>query len=220
MVAGGEGERVRKGKGQQGLRVRVRMVKDREGKKKKTHTVDSVLVSCSPTTACLLLVSSARGCLARRFVDNSRRSWTPLPPARSSSSLSAPLPAAPRRPRRPRRPGRAGGAVVACARPEGMSPTREVEIGALPPSRTCLALSLLQLPLHAAPRSSGSSQPTLSSQPTPSPTLCERRRRRVRSPQRTSRSPAKQRTVRFLLRAPASSSRSSSYLSAPLRLGN
>jgi hypothetical protein len=44
----------------------------------------SVLVSFSPSTACLLLVSFVRTRVALRFVDNSRRSSTPLPPARSS----------------------------------------------------------------------------------------------------------------------------------------
>ena len=46
--------------------------------------------------------------------------------------------------------------------------------------------------------------------------VAQESRRRGRSPQWTSRLPAKQRAVRFLLRAPASPSRSSSYISAPL----
>jgi hypothetical protein len=41
---------------------------------------------------------------------------------------------------------------------------REAANGALPSSRTCLALSLLQLPLRAARRSSASSPPSYSSQ--------------------------------------------------------
>ena len=48
--------------------------------------------------------------------------------------------------------------------PKDLPPAREAENRALPSSRTCLALSLLQLPLGAAPRCSASSQPT------PSPT--------------------------------------------------
>ena len=51
---------------------------------------------------------------------------------------------------------------------------------------------------------------------TPSPRSRERRRRRVHSPPRTCRPLAKQRTGRFPLRARASLSRSSIYLSAPL----
>ena len=175
-----------------------------------------------------MLVSSARACLALRFVDNSRRSWTPLLPTHSSSSLSAPLAAALLHTCRAPRPSSAGGAVVAFARPQGSaarsrsreqgaspfahlprslappatSPRRSPQLrfvpadpaahvarkvqeacslapmdkpfareaanGALPSSRTCLALSLLQLPLRAAPCCSASSQPT------PSPTSRKR----------------------------------------------
>ena len=171
-----------------------------------------------------MLVSFARTRLALRFVDNSRRSWTPLPPTRSSSSLSAPLAAALFHTCRAPRPSSAGGAVVAFARPQGSatrsrsreqgasplahvprslarpatSPRRSPQLrfvpadpvahvvrkareacslapkdepfaseaanGALPSSRTCLALSLLQLPLRAARRSSASSPPSYSSQ--------------------------------------------------------
>ena len=177
-----------------------------------------------PQQLCLLLVSFARTRAALCFVDNSRRSWTPLPFTRSSSSLFAPLAAASFHTCRAPRPIGARGAVVACARPQGSatrsrsreqgaspfahvprslappatslrrspqlrfvpvdpvahvaqktqeacspSPTaeayeREAENGALPPSRACLALSLLQLPLRAARRSSASSPPSYSSQ--------------------------------------------------------
>ena len=181
-------------------------------------------------------MSFARACLALRFVDNSRRSWTPLPPARSSSSLSAPLAAALFHTCRAPRPSSAGGAVVAYARPQGSaacsrsreqgaslfahvprslappatSPRRSPQLrfvpadpathvarkaqetcslapkddpfareaanGALPCSRTCLVLSLLELPLRAARRSSASSPPSYSSQQR------GRRRNCVRSP--------------------------------------
>ena len=52
--------------------------------------------------------------------------------------------------------------------PKDLPPAREAENRALPSSRTCLALSLLQLPLRAAPCCSASSQPT------PSPTSRKR----------------------------------------------
>jgi hypothetical protein len=72
------------------------------------------------------------------------------------------------------------------------------------------AHSLLQLPLCDAPRSSASSPPS------PSPRSRGRRRRRVHSPPMARCPLAKQVSARYLLRSPASLSRSSSYLSAPL----
>ena len=87
---------------------------------------------------------------------------------------------------------------------------REGENGALPSSRTCLVVSLLQLPLCATRRSPASSPPI------PAPRSIGRRRRRAHLLSWTCCSPAKQRTARFLLRAPAPPSRPSSSLSAPL----
>ena len=171
-----------------------------------------------------MLVSFVRTRIALRFVDKSRRSWTPLPPIRFSSSLSAPLAAAFFHNCQAPRPSSAGGEGGAFTHPQGpaarsrsreqgaplfahvprslappatsrrrspllrfvpadpvahvaqvtqeacsLAPkddpfARGATNGALTPSRTCLALSLLQLPLRAARRSSDSSPPSYLSQ--------------------------------------------------------
>ena len=64
--------------------------------------------------------------------------------SRSSSYLSAPLPAAPLRPSRPRRPRRAREQEACSLAPKDEPFAREAASGAFPSSRTCLALSLLQ----------------------------------------------------------------------------
>jgi hypothetical protein len=107
----------------------------------------------------------------------------PASPSRSSSYLSAPLPAAPLRPRRPTRHSSAKGAEVAFARPHGRaacprSSDRPIILRSPP-----FALSLDELPLRAARRSSASSPPT------PSPRSRERQRRRARLPLLTCCSP-------------------------------
>ena len=83
--------------------------------------------------------------------------------SRSSSYLSAPLPAAPLRPSRPRRPRRAREQEAWSLAPMDEPFAREAASGAFPSSRTCLALSLLQLHLRAARRSSAPSPPSYSS---------------------------------------------------------
>ena len=117
---------------------------------------------------------------------------------RSASSLS------------PRRPGHAKGEGGAFTHPQGPAArSRSRELGAplfahvprsLAPPATSPRRSLLLRFVPADPVAH----------------VAQESRRRVRSPQWTSRLPAKQRAVRFLLRAPASPSRSSSYISAPL----
>jgi len=111
---------------------------------------------------------------------------------RSASSLS------------PRRPGHAKGEGGAFTHPQGPAArSRSREQGAplfahvprsLAPPATSPRRSLLLRFVPADPVAH----------------VAQESRRRVRSPQRTSRLPAKQRAVRFLLRAPASPSRSSS----------